>query len=96
MVIRVNAIILAAAATAIAVPVAATDLVTNGGFEQPGGAAVRDQLTPGYLPGWTCSDNGTGFEIYEDQTEDNLAAADGTHYVSSATTAPMAVRCRRA
>ena len=64
----------------IAAPASAT-ILTNGDFEQPGGI-VRDALTPAYMPGWTYDSHGTGFDIYEDQGEDGLPAASGTHYVS--------------
>lgn len=53
----------AVAAMVTAVPASASTIVLNGGFEQPGGT-VRDQLTAAYLPGWTYSDNGTGYDIY--------------------------------
>lgn len=56
-------------------------LVVNGSFEAPGGI-IRTFLTPGSLPGWTYNDHGTGADIYEDDTQDGLAAADGSHYVS--------------
>ena len=78
--IKINAIVIAAAM--VAVPATAANLLTNGSFEQPGGDNVRDQFTASYVPGWTYSSNGTGFDIYEDDGEDGLAAADGTHYVS--------------
>ncbi len=67
-------------ALVVAAPASAA-ILTNGDFEQPGGI-VRDALTPSYMPGWTYDSHGTGFEIYEDQSEDGLVAASGTHYVS--------------
>ena len=63
-----------------AVPASAV-LVVNGDFEAPGGT-VRSFLTPTSLPGWTYNDHGTGADIYEDDTQDGLTAADGNHYVS--------------
>jgi hypothetical protein len=68
-------------AVVAAIPAGATNLVANGSFEKPGGT-VRDGLTTNYLPGWTYSDNGTGLDIYEDDSQDGLTAADGNHYVS--------------
>jgi len=74
-------LISALGAFAVAAPASAAILV-NGDLEQPGGIQ-RSAMTTGFVPGWTYDDNGgTGFEIYEDQSEDGLAAADGTHYVS--------------
>jgi hypothetical protein len=68
-------------ALAAAAPASAA-ILTNGDFEQPGGF-VRSQISgPGDLPGWTYDSHGTGFEIYQDQAFDGLAAANGTHYVS--------------
>lgn len=72
--------LLLAALAAIAAP-AQANLLVNGGFEAPGGIQ-RSQVQPGLVPGWTYNSHGTGFEIYEDQSQDGLAAADGTHYVS--------------
>jgi hypothetical protein len=69
-----------AALIGIAAP-AEANLVVNGGFELPGGIQ-RTTLTNGLIPGWTYDSHGTGFEIYEDDSQDGLAAADGSHYVS--------------
>lgn len=80
-------IIAAAGAAALVAILAAAGpahaaLVVNGGFEAPGGI-VRDQLTSSYLPGWSYDNsNGNAYDIYEDDSQDGLAAADGSHYVS--------------
>ncbi len=72
--------LLLAALAGIAAP-ASANLLINGGFEQPGGIQ-RTQLADGYIPGWTYDSHGSGYDIYEDDSQDGLAAADGSHYVS--------------
>ncbi|MBV8971062.1 MAG: hypothetical protein JO290_02095, partial [Sphingomonadaceae bacterium] len=72
----------AAAVAGMAGPAAAGNLVHNGGFEAPGGT-VRSQIVGASdVSGWTYDSHGTGNEIYEDDSQDGLAAADGNHYVS--------------
>lgn len=54
---------------------------TNGSFELPGGASVRERITTGTVPGWTYVSNNS-YDIYESDNQDGLPAANGTHYVS--------------
>ena len=72
---------------------ASTNLLTNGSFETPGGAPIRDQIVcdgscPGQaavaggsdIAGWTY--NGVGFAIYESSGSDVINASNGNYYVS--------------
>ena len=80
-VVGMRSLLMAAAAISVlvasALPAAASILV-NGDFEQPGGAANLDPLSPNYLPGWTHAGSGADYYV---TTLGGLAAADGTHYV---------------
>src|SRR6266446_2972290 len=78
--IRLLAVGLLAIGTAWAGP------FTNGSFESPGGAPIRQQIgndPSGFVvTGWQHNVSvTTGFEIYEDN-EDGIAAQNGTYYVS--------------
>ena len=58
---------------------------TNGGFESPGAAGVRQQITHGLVPSWTYvagAGPGGSYDVYESDSQDGLTAADGAHYVS--------------
>lgn len=61
--------------------------LTNGSFEQPGGAPIRASIgivldfpSIPSVPGWTHS--GTGLEIYESSGQSGIPAQDGSYYIS--------------
>lgn len=55
----------------------------NGGFESPGAAGVRQQISRGLVPSWTyVAGAGGSYDFYESDGQDGLTAADGAHYVS--------------
>ena len=59
---------------------------TNGSFESPGGAPIRNAFgcpDSSTVTGWLHDSAGcNGFEIYESSGADGINAADGTYYVS--------------
>jgi hypothetical protein len=58
---------------------------TNGSFESPGIAGVRQQITPGLVPSWTYvagHEPRGSYDFYESGGQGGLIAADGAHYVS--------------
>jgi hypothetical protein len=77
--------VIAGAAVLAPVDRASAVAFTNGGFESPGAAGVRPQITRSLVPSWTYvpgAGPGGSHDFYESGGQDGLTAADGAHYVS--------------